>query len=346
MDGVLEALDGDAMRRAGLDGMLVEHLIAAGRFDELGDHLGDGSGSEAPADRAWILWCRARAALSAGRFEEVRSLFGDLRSLGFDSRVLDALESLGGASGAAGEESGAADPFNAIIGLEARWTGGEDLSPIARSLAGWEDMSGGLADLAYAAARMTGDTFLRQKVLDHWLEAGGPRSEIALLDSARLHGFARPAADALAEALKRCGGSMEAPGMCAVLLSLPALSGAGRETAAEQGLRAIAARILGEGPDDPAVDRHVEYVLGGQERTADPPDAYGPLEIHRLLGSEARSGASRSLEWLARAVEAKSPGLEPGIAGAVASVLLSESTPDAALASIPTRGWMRPRACI
>lgn len=346
MNAILGGLEPGVVMRSGLDGVLVEYLIGAGRIDALEEYLAAVGGEGASVDRAWTLWNRARAALAAGRFEDVRGLFGEIRGLGFDSRVLDALESLGGAApeGEGEQEGGSPDAFNALIDLEARWAAGEDIEPISRLLAGWGDLGGGLADLAFAAARLTGDTFLRQKALEHWRREGGPRSEAALIDLVRLHGFERPSVEALSEVIRGAGETAGAAGMCASLLGLPQLVREGRGGDAQAGLRAVISRAIDVDATDSTVGRHIDFAIGRQgDGESAPPDSFGPLEIHSLLGSVGNPDeVRRSLGWLAGAIESSSAGLEPAIAGAVAASLLSGSLPEGGEADRLSRTLLDP----
>lgn len=328
---ILGALDGDVVMASGLDAVAVEHLLAGGHTDELDAYL-EARGGEGPElDRAWNLWNRARCALAAGRFDDVRGHFAGIRELGFDSRVLDALESLGG-GGAAGrqvEEAASADPLGAFMGLEARWMSGEEPEVVARALAGMDDLGSGVADLAYVVARTTGDTFLRKRALEEWIRQGGCRSDAALVDLVRLHGYERPDVGALCEVMGGIGSGSTAAMMHAVLLGVHRLVGEGRGEHVEAGVRALASRFLDVPETDPAVTGYVAFVLGTEaEVTAEPPFAMGPLEVHGLLGAAGRPDtAPAAARLLAAAIEAETPGLDPTIAGAIASTALATGLP-------------------
>jgi tetratricopeptide (TPR) repeat protein len=323
MATVLDALDPGVILHAGLDGIAIDHYMAAGRIEDLERYLEATASRDGDVSAAWNLWCRARAALAGGRFDDVRGLIGQIRALGFDSRVLDALESLGGGP------AGATDRLGTIIGLESRWSSGEDVEALARSLAGMDALEDGLADLAYVAARESGDSFLRQKALAAWSERGGSRADDALVDLIRLHAFERPDSDALAGLLGTPGDEPGAARMFAALAGATRLVAWGRGESAEPWIRAFLGRARGAASADDVPGADVAFVCGTAPE-AGAPRSPGPLDVHALVRMAAQPGtAGAAVRWLAAVAADGSPGLEPRIAGAAASLALAGAPADA-----------------
>ncbi len=334
MSAILDALDPDVILHSGLDGIAIEHDMAAGRIEQLERYLDATARAEGEVDASWSLWCRARAALAGGRFDDVRRLIGQIRGLGLDSPVLDALESLGGEGGGQ-EPADAGDVLGTIIALERRWSTGDDGASICRSLSEIEDLDGGLADLAFAAARASGDSFLRQKALSAWTAQGGPRADAALVELIRLHAFERPGSDELAAVIGAPGETFGAAQMFAALAGATRLLAWGRVEDAEPWLRALLAHVRGAGAGEAGLDGDVAFVCGSA--AVEPAVPPGPLDVHRLLAHASSPETARIASgWLASMLEAGSPGLGPDIAGAAASLAARGEPGDEASATLAT----------
>jgi len=335
MNTILDALDPGVILHSGLDGIAVDHYMAAGRIEDLERYLEATASTDGEVDAAWNLWNRARAALAGGRFDDVKGLIGQIRGLGFDSRVLDALESLGG-EGSGDDSADPTDLLSTFINLESRWSTGEDVEAVARSLAEIETLEGGLADLAYAAARTSGNSFLRQKALSAWTAQGGPRADAALVDLIRLHAFERPGSDELAEIMGAPGVDFGAAQMFAALAGATKLLVWGRGESAEPWVRALLTHVRGTGAEVPGLDGDVAFVCGSEPgRDVVPAQSPGPFDVHRMLRLASRpETAQGAVRWLASVIEAGSPGLEPHIAGAAASLAMGGEPGDEASARL------------
>jgi tetratricopeptide (TPR) repeat protein len=319
MDGLIASVPPQTLLGCGLDGTIIEHLIATTGTEELERYLEATADPASSTQRAWSLWNRARAALAAGDFDSVAEKLGAIRELGMHSRVLDALESLGGAS--PDGERGAApgdDPVHAMMDLDAAWAEHGDTAGLARELAGWQEAGPDVADLTFAAARAAGDSFLAEHALRTWSDAGGPLADLAVAQAVRLYGFEHPDPQKLADFLGT-GGISPAVDTYAVLAALSRPDGGRATGELRPRLEAAAARLLGDGGDRAA------DVIGFVEGEAAKEDAElssgSALDTHRLLAA-ARAGAGdgAAARWLAARGASRQ---QVEVAGVVATRLLA-----------------------
>jgi len=336
LDAIIEMIQPAGIVGTGLDGLLFEYLLGQGRHDALERHLAATADGLVGIDKAWNLWCQARASLAAGRFDDLRGRITALREAGYGSRILDAVESLGTGGAATPAPGDDTDRFGAVIALDGLWAGGEDPARLARRIAEMEDLGGGVSDIAYVIARIAGDSFLRLRAVAEWARSAGPRSEAAIMDLVRLHGFERPNARALCDAVLSFGPGTSTAHLFAALAAVRRLVPEGRAGEIEPVLATLVSHALDMPREGASVAGILRFVTGqehsGGERA---PDRFGPLEIHDLIRSAADPRtAGRAVRWMTEGLSAGTPGLDPPVAGAAALLALRADLPPEQVASL------------
>ncbi len=288
---LMDHIDPGVLLSMGLDGIVVDDLLAAGMHDRLVGYISAIGAPTGNTDAAWNLWNLARAALGRGNFEEVASRLGQIRALGMHSRVLDALESLGVPSSHP-QPAGTADqdPVRALIDADASSASRGDASALAQMLASLDSFGPGIADLAYAASRVGMDTFLRKRALEAWFEAGPPLEDLALVDAARLHSIDHPAEQSIIETVLLAPGASSFARSFCLIAALSRLGPVGRMAEIAPGMLELARIALGEAPgeEDGRAGSIVEFVAGPPSSGSGARFEGGALGVHRLLADASR----------------------------------------------------------
>ena len=128
-----------------------------------------------PVEKAWLYWSLVKVDLLAGRSDKAIENIKQIRKLGFTSKILDSLisllhlnlqqqdEMIAYLEATAGEER--RDVVADALLCDLKWAFKNDVAGVAERLRGYEKFSYGMEDIAYVAAVLTDNSFLKEKAL-------------------------------------------------------------------------------------------------------------------------------------------------------------------------------------
>jgi tetratricopeptide (TPR) repeat protein len=201
-----------------------------------------------PVEKVWLYWNMVKVELLVGKTERAIEYVKEIKKLGYSSRILDSLISLFHLNLGQQDEMLAymesltaegRDLVSDAILCDWKWAFKNDLSSVAETLRGFESLSHGMEDLAYVAAILTDNSFLKEKALQEKVSLSGAGNLLGAAELLKFYAFEWANTDKFFAVAEKFGREPKSFAVWAALLGMLKAAEAGKSDRLEAFLKKI-----------------------------------------------------------------------------------------------------------
>ncbi len=203
-------------------------------------------------EKVWLHWNMVKVDLLGGNTERAIENVREIKKLGYTSRILDSLISLFHLNLGQQDEMLAymesltaegRDLVGDAILCDWKWAFKNDLQSVAETLRGYDGLSHGMEDLAYVAAILTDNSFLKEKALQEMVSLKGAGNLLGAAELMKFYAFEWANTDKFFAVAERFGQETKSLAVWATLLGLFKAAEAGKKEKVEFFLKRLAGSV-------------------------------------------------------------------------------------------------------